>query len=150
MKRDIRLYNVLFPLWMLLLMPQLWLIVLPGNFLIDSLVLVAAMFAMRLADKKQFYKKHILKIYLFGLLSDVIGSVYMLLMAFVFQLGVYGDEWYITVPALLIAALCIFAFNYCITFKRSENPVRLRLALTFAIATAPYTFLVPSSWLYQF
>lgn len=150
MKKDIRLYNVLFPLWMLMLVPSMWLIVLPGNFLIDSLVLVAAMFALKLGDKKQFYKKHILKIYCFGLLSDVIGSAYMLLMAFGFQLGIYGDEWYLTVPAMLIAAACIFACNYYITFKHREKPVRLRFALTFAIVTAPYTFLIPSSWLYHF
>jgi len=37
-KKDIKLYNILFPLWMLLLFPQAWLIVLPGNFIIDSLV----------------------------------------------------------------------------------------------------------------
>ena len=150
MKKDVRLYNVLFPAWFLMLIPTVWLIVLPGNFLIDSLVLVAAMFAMKLANKKQFYKKHILKIYLFGLLSDVIGSAYMLLMVFVFELGIYGDEWYITVPALLVAAACIFLFNYYITFKRSQKSIRLRLAVIFAIVTAPYTFLIPSSALYQF
>lgn len=150
MKNSVKVYNVLFPLWMLLLMPQLWLIVLPGNFLIDSLVLVAAMFALKIGEKKQFYKKHILKIFLFGLLADAIGSVFLVVMAFVLEMGVYGDEWYMTVPALLTSAAFIFLFNYSVTFKRCERPVRSRLALTFAIVTAPYTFLIPSSWIYGF
>lgn len=150
MKNSVKVYNVLFPLWMLLLMPQLWLIVLPGNFLIDSLVLAAAMFALKIGEKKQFYKKHILKIFLFGLLADAIGSVFLVVMAFVLEMGVYGDEWYMTVPAVMISAAFIFLFNYGVTFKRCERPVRSRLALTFAIVTAPYTFLIPSAWLYGF
>ena len=81
MKRKNRLYNVLFPAWFLMLIPTVWLIVLPGNFLIDSLVLVAAMFALKTGEKKQFYKKHILKIFLFGLLADAIGSVFLVVMA---------------------------------------------------------------------
>ena len=54
MKKDVTLYNVIFPFWMLLLIPQVWLIVLPGNFLIDSLVLIISMFALKMDNKKQF------------------------------------------------------------------------------------------------
>ena len=76
-KNDTKLYNVLFPFWMLLLFPQVWLIVLPGNFIIDSLVLIMSMLVLKISEKKQFYKRHILKIYGFGMLSDIIGSAYM-------------------------------------------------------------------------
>ena len=41
--RDVKLYNVLFPFWMLLMFPITWAIVLPGNFIIDSLVLLLVM-----------------------------------------------------------------------------------------------------------
>ena len=147
-RNEVRLYNVLFPFWMLMLFPQIWLIVLPGNFLIDSLVLIIAMRVMKMEQRKVFYKEHILPVFGCGLLADGIGSVYMLVMAFVFELGVMGDEPYITVPALLISAAMIFILNYFWTFRRLDKPLRWRLALTFAIVTAPYTFLVPSSWLY--
>ena len=40
MKRDEKLYNVLFPLWFLLLVPISWLIVIPANFVIDPLALL--------------------------------------------------------------------------------------------------------------
>lgn len=148
MKKQIKLYNVLFPVWMLMLFPQMWLIVLPGNFLIDSLVLLLGMYALRLTEKKAFYKHNILKIFLFGLLADAVGSAFMLLAVYL-ELGRMGDEWYLTVPAILISAACIFLLNYFVTFRKDGQAIRLKLSLTFAIATAPYTFLIPSSWLYQ-
>ena len=148
MKKEVKLYNVLFPFWMLLLFPQMWLIVLPGNFIIDSLVLLVSMAVLKIADKKQWYKKHILKIFLFGLLADIIGSAYMLLMMIGFELGRMGDELHLTIPALAISAVLIFVFNYLITFRKADKVLRLKFALTFAIVTAPYTFLIPSCWLY--
>ena len=147
MKKDVTLYNVLFPFWMLLLVPSLWLIVLPGNFVIDSLVLLAAMAIYKVADRKRWYKQYIVPIFCFGIRSDLIGSGYMLLMV-VLNVSRMGDEWYLTVPAILIAAAAIFLLNYFVTFRREDKAIRLKMALTFAIVTAPYTFLVPSSWLY--
>ena len=146
--KNIKLYNVLFPFWMLLLFPQMWLIVLPGNFVIDSLVLVLSMVTLKILNKKEFYKKHILKIYGFGMLSDIIGATYMFLLVWAFEVGHMGDEPYLTVPALMISAILIFVFNYFITFRKVDKKTRVALSLIFAIVTAPYTFLVPSSWLY--
>ena len=90
-KRNTRLYNVLFPFWMLLLFPQAWLVVLPGNFIIDSLVFLIGMLILKIGEKKQWYKKYIGEIYAFGMLSDIIGSAYMLLMMVVFDVGHMGD-----------------------------------------------------------
>ena len=56
-----RLYNVIFPVWMLILFPAAWFVVLPSNFIIDSLVLIIAMYAIKLCEKKAFYIKQILK-----------------------------------------------------------------------------------------
>ena len=147
-KKDIKLYNVLFPFWMLLLFPQLWLIVLPGNFIIDSLVFLISMWILKIGDKKQWYKQYIFKIFVFGMISDIIGSVYMLLMMIVFHIGRLGDELYLTVPGLIISAVLIFVFNYFKTFRAIDKRLRFKLSLVFAIVTAPYTFLVPSRWLY--
>lgn len=146
--KDVRLYNALFPFWFILLFPPMWLIVLPGNFIIDSLVLIISMLALRIADKRQCYKKGILKIFGFGLLADAAGSAYMFLMMVAFRIGRMGDEPYLTLPALVISSFLIFKLNYSITFKQLENKIRFKLSLIFAIVTAPYTFLIPSSWLY--
>ena len=147
MKKDIRLYNVLFPLWMLMLFPQMWLIVLPGNFLVDSAVLLLAMAAMKITERKMVYKQHILKVFCFGLLADVIGSGLMFLVL-ILDLYQTGNEWYLAIPAVILSGVCIFLFNYFVTFKKMEKAIRMKLALTFAVVTAPYTFMVPTTWLY--
>ena len=133
---------------MLLFFPRIWLFVLPGNFIIDSLVLIISMVALKIADKKQWYKRYIIKIYLFGMISDIIGAAYMLLLITVFRVGRMGDELYLTAPAILISSTLIFILNYYITFKKIDKLLRLKLSLIFALVTAPYTFLIPSSWLY--
>ena len=79
--KEVRRYNVLFPFWMMMLFPTVWLIVLPGNFLIDSLVLFIALRWLGIDEKKLWYKRHILKIFTFGMLSDLVGAAYMLLMS---------------------------------------------------------------------
>ena len=147
-KNDTKLYNVLFPFWMLLLFPQVWAIVLLGNFIIDSLVLIICMYALKMTEKKRFYMRHIFPIWGFGMLSDIIGAAYMFLLMWAFEVGRMGDELYLTIPALIISAILIFVLNYFVTFRKSDKVLRLKLALTFAIVTAPYTFLIPSSWLY--
>ena len=147
-KNDIKMYNVLFPFWMLLLFPQVWLMVLPGNFIIDSLVLIISMFALKIVEKKQFYKRHIFKIYLFGMISDIIGAAYLLLLMLVFEIGGMGDELYLPAPAVIISSALIFIFNYFVTFKKTDKLLRLKFSLIFTLVTAPYTFLIPSSWLY--
>ena len=148
MKNNIKLYNVLFPFWMLMMFPIAWLVILPGNFIIDSLVLLISLKVLKIVGIKEFYKKHILKVFCFGMLSDIIGAAYMLLMTVGFEVGNMGDEPYITVPALVISAILIFVFNFFITFKKADKKTRLTLSIVFAIVTAPYTFLIPSSWLY--
>ena len=82
------------------------------------------------------------------MLSDIVGSAYMLLLMLVFQVGRMGDEPYLTIPALIISAVLIFMLNYFVTFKNTDKALRLKLSVIFAIVTAPYTFLIPSSWLY--
>ena len=146
--KEYRLYNVLFPVWMLLLFPQVWLVVLPGNFLIDSIVLLLGLAYLKREEKKARYWQYIFKIYGFGLLADAIAAAVLLLMVAVFELGIMGDELYLTGPAVLLAAALIFLLNYYVTFRKAEARERRFLSLLFAVATAPYTFLIPTGWLY--
>ena len=41
-KKPVRLYNILLPIWLLWIFPQVWLVILPGNLLIDCAVLLLA------------------------------------------------------------------------------------------------------------
>jgi len=145
--RNKYLYNVMFPVWMLMLFPIAWLVIVPSNFIIDSLVFVISMYVLKIENKKQLYKKNILKIFAFGFLADIIGSLLLLSMTFL-NISVTGDEWYLTIPALFISSVLIFVFNYFVTFKKLDTKNRLKLSLIIAIVTAPYTFLIPISWIY--
>ena len=152
-KRDEKLYNLLFPLWVLLLLPHAWLIVLPGNFAIDSAVLLITLLILKSNEKKRWYKKYILLIFVFGLLADIVGAGVLWLAAYltsISNLGIAMDSPMLTIPATLISAGLIFVFNYFITFRKEDKKMRLIMSLVFAIVTAPYTFLVPASWLYGF
>ena len=40
MKRELRLYNVIFPIWLLFLFPVVLILVIPANLSVDSLVLL--------------------------------------------------------------------------------------------------------------
>lgn len=149
MKKDVKLYNVLFPLWMLLMFPQMWLIVLPGNFLIDSLVLLICMMLFKIVEKKDFYKKSILKIFGIGLLSDAVGAI-CLFITVITEVWNFENELYFAIGGIIISAVLIFVLNYYITFKECDKKTRMKLSLVFSIVTAPYTFLVPTTWLNNF
>lgn len=144
--------NVIFPIWLLWLIPTVWIIIIPGNFIIDSLVLIISMKLFKIVCKKEFYKKHIFKIFIFGMISDIIGSLFIFLLLNIFEniidLGITGDELLITAPGLILASILIFILNYFITFRKLEKRLRFKFSLIFAIVTAPYTFLIPTSWIY--
>ena len=146
MEKEIRLYNVIFPVWMLLLFPQTWLLVLPGNFLVDSLVLLLAMIFLKMENKKQIYQSKILPVWLFGLLADMVGTAFLLLTILLGNNA--GDAWYWILPAVVLSAVCIFLLDYFVTFRKIETKERRLLALAFAVFTAPYTFFIPTGWIY--
>ncbi len=147
MKKTIKLNNILFPIWMLLLFPTVWLIVLPGNFIFDSIVLLISMAALKITDRREWYKKYILKIFTFGMISDFIGAG-LLFGTIYMDIYDFAVEIFLTIPAVIISAVMIFVFNYFITFKDLEKPLRRKMALIYAIATAPYTFAIPSKLIY--
>ncbi|MCL2519329.1 MAG: hypothetical protein FWF15_12270, partial [Oscillospiraceae bacterium] len=131
----------------LYLLPRMWLIILPGNFIIDSLVLIIAMVVMRIESKRKFYKSVILKVFCFGLLADLIGVGFMFLLIY---LGTRDDEILLTLLGFIAASVCIFVFNYYISFRKYEKKIKFGMAIVFAIVTAPYTFFIPMEWLHSF
>lgn len=82
MKRHtIRLYNLIFPIWIFWMVPSLlWLLLLPANFLWDSLVLLAAAGWLRLQGKKELWKRSIVKVWLIGFAADFAGAALSLVL----------------------------------------------------------------------
>ena len=89
MKKHEVLYDIVFPLWSLLIMPSAWIFVIPINFIIDSVVLFFAMAFLEIQEKKKFYLHSVWKVFLFGFLADLIGVLVLLLLSFsqIFQIN---------------------------------------------------------------
>ena len=166
--KDIKLYNVFFQLWFVLFLPPVILITLVGNFVIDSLVVVACFFIFKLADIQksltEFYKGSILKVWILGFLADIIGASILFILGILNPLelptdlitGINYDPFsnpaavaVITI-AMLVSAVFIFMFNYRITFSKQidDKKLRAKVAITVALITMPWTFLLPTKWFY--
>ena len=77
MKKDYKLYNMILPPFTLMFMaPLLLAITLAGNFIIDSIVLLAvSLFVFRKIDWK-FYGKNIFKVWGLGFAGDIVGVIF--------------------------------------------------------------------------
>ena len=92
MKVSWLLINILFPMWLFWLLPTIaWLIILPANFAVDSLVLGLAMKWQHMENKMIVWKQSILKIWLVGFISDLLGAV--LILAFMMLIDSVGLPW---------------------------------------------------------
>ena len=94
--KGIKLYNVIFPLWLLWLIPITWLVVLPANFLIDLAVVVLTLKFFRVPDLKKIAKSIIIKVWALGFIADFIGTAAMFManvIDFDYQTNL-GKWWY--------------------------------------------------------
>ena len=144
-KNEIKLYNIVAPVWYAywLLLPKTWPWVLALNFVIDSIVLIIGMYVLKICDKMKTFWKCIFWVYMLGFAADILGSQAIMLFWEITRINFRGDELYLTIPGLIITSAFIFLFNYFISFRNIENKKRLKLSIIFAVATAPYLFLVP-------
>ena len=161
MKKPVRLYNVLLPIWLLWIFPQVWLIILPGNLVIDLLVLLLALAVLRHSGKGAVVKALWWKLWLLGFAADAVGVGWMVLGMFT---AASGQGWWAenltpitgspfrtplalawTLAGVAIAGACIYFFDKramkgCPLLTPRERHVT---ALLLAILTAPWLFLVP-------
>ena len=157
MKKDhsVRLYNVMFPIWFFFFFPIAWLLILPVNFGVDSLVLMLSAKKQGVEDRKALWKKHILPVWGIGFLSDLIGAGLVFLIYLAVAESPLVDTWMnpvlfpgttiISIPGVVLAGVMIYFLNKKLTFRKSElDPMVIhRLCLHLAIFTAPYTMLIP-------
>lgn len=165
MKRETRLYNVIFPIWMLYLFPQMWLIALPGNLLIDCVVLLITLTVLKHTEKFTVMKQLWWKLWLLGFAADFVGIAALLPAVFIPELlGGSAALWWNdhltpilynafktpaaflwTLAAVALSGVCIYLFDRramrgCQLLTERQRHV---IALTMAIATAPWTFFIP-------
>ena len=73
MKRELRLYNVIFPIWLLFLFPTVLILVIPANLAVDSLVLLLTLLALKHDGKRAVLKQLWWKFWLLGFAADGVG-----------------------------------------------------------------------------
>lgn len=168
--KDMKIYNIIFPLWFVLFLPPIILLTLIGNFIIDSLVVIFCFYMYRLSregyELGTFYKNNIVKVWLFGFIGDAIGAAALFLIQMLTYILNLNSEWIsaanfypfentiavtIIIICILIAGVFIFLFNYLFMYKDINNKkLKFKISLTVALITMPWTFLVPSKLIYEF
>lgn len=171
-RKNDRLYNIIFPIWLLWLVPVTWIVVIPANFLIDLAVVFITMKCIKVQNIKQNIKSSILRVWLFGFLADFIGTACMMvsnLIDFDFQTE-FGKWWYYNIESpvsyspfesiysilwitacVIITGIFIYIFNYKICLRNTDldKTQKKKIALSLAIFTAPYLFYLPTKWFYR-
>lgn len=168
-QKSTKLYNVIFPLWLLVLFPVTWLIVIPANILIDSLVICLSMKKLQVPDIKAAWKKLIVRVVCFGFLADIVGGIFMYASQCIpFPAFLEENHWiyfHFTNPvmynplesplailwvllSMAISSVLIYFLNKKYTFRHVEaSPaVQKKLSLILAILTTPILFLIPTEW----
>ena len=169
MKKEIKLNNLIFPIWILWLFPPIVIVAMIGNYIIDSLVILLALVVFKVSSvtgesTKSLYKRSILKVWIFGFLADILGTALLFIIMMI--LGGTKDlvqgisynplsnlgSFLIVFIAILAAAVFIYIFNYNYVFNKLiiERKARLKVALTIAILTMPWTYLIPTEWFFKY
>lgn len=152
-KKEVRLYNVMFPIWfMYLLITPFWLILLPINFAVDSLVIYCSASEQNIDNRKDLWKKSIASVWGFGFLSDFLGAAVTFIISLVLDampnviLPPFTGNTLISIPGLILAGLLIYWLNLKFSFKNSGlEPQQIKkLCFHLALWTAPYTMLIPA------
>lgn len=160
-----KLYNVIFPIWMLLLFPTFWLVSVPANFIIDTIVLVVALMVTKVGKVYEIYMGSILKVWLLGFVADIVGALLLIGIQFLPISGKIGEivsavaynpfrnvfAILIVIIAIAISAFAIYWLNMRYTFKNQkiEEKSKKKICVILAICTAPYLFFYPTEWMYQ-
>lgn len=152
-KNNLRLYNILFPIWLFWLWPTvIWLIILPANFVIDTLVLVIALKVLHIGQEFAVWKRSIVKVWLIGFVSDFLGAAFILaIMLLLDAVGsplntiLFPGTTIISIPGVLLSGILIYFFNRKLSFGRQElTAVQIhKLSLALAVFTAPYAMMIP-------
>jgi len=161
-----KLYNVIFPMWLILIVPPIILVTLPSNFIIDSLVLITGLKLFKINNWFDKYKSSIIKVWVIGFIVDILGSLLLLFTQFMgnneflYENLVYPVAWnpfesiiaflYVLIVVLLCGIL-IYLINYKFSFKKTDlnNKSKKTISLLLGIITAPYLFFLPTSYLYK-
>lgn len=160
MKKNQRLYSLIFPVWAVFLFPSAWFAVLPLNLLIDGCLLFVILRLARVENIRAAFFKNVLKVWIFGLLSSCVGFMAQMIpfafrgseraaeISLALSQNPFTDIYAVllSVLSIIISAAICFLLNFKLTFSKADytKKVRLFASLVFSVITAPYTLLIPT------
>ena len=152
-KNTVKLYNVIFPIFILFLLPQFLIFGMIGNLVIDGLIVITVLKISKVELSTDVLYKTIFKIFGVGYLADLVGALILIAIYRIFESTInYFHIWANPVSVIVhfivigITAFLIFKFNIYILRKvRLDDNIIFRLAISLAIITAPWTFLISAS-----
>jgi len=160
--KQVRLYNILLPVWLILCIPSwLWLLLIPGNLAVDCLVCTLTLCALKCAQKKSVLKTVWWKLWLLGFAADAVGIAWLML-GWALTIP-FGEVWENSVghilhnpfvhpaaflwalAAVALAGVCIYFWDRRVLRKCGELDTRQQhiTALAMAVLTAPWLFFIP-------
>lgn len=168
---SVRFYNMFFPLWVLILFPMFWLVSMPFNFVVDSIVLLIGLKLVSSSKIWKNYSRSILKVWICGYIADMIGGGLMFLLAMKAHdfKGTFAEflvpvtenvmmnpfktvsSFIFVSVVVILTAILIYIFNYKICLKKTDlNQVqKKKISMLLAVLTAPYTFYLPTMNFYD-
>lgn len=179
MKKEYKLYNMILPPYLIMaLSPPLLALSAVGNFIIDSIVLLIISAVVSKKINGKFYIKNVFKVWGFGFAADFVGVIYLFIGGefgynyfnsgnskgtFLYNIfdgmnSITNHSYEITpyttgflISGIIIAAVCVFIFDYFIALRKSGLTKKQRLisSVAYAVFTAPYTFLLPYDLFYK-
>ncbi|MEG0178427.1 MAG: hypothetical protein RR573_03415 [Oscillospiraceae bacterium] len=161
------------PIWMIFVMPTYLPIVWLVDMLLVSAIVMLSLKAMKKEPINEYYKRCIIKVWIFTYIAQLIGAIAMSMSAVIDFLLPQGstikDFWfkYVTnfiaynplaslpaatfaLIALIISGVLIYLFNYNFAFKKTElnHGARKRISLALTLFASPYIFLIPTVFLF--
>ncbi|PLX26164.1 hypothetical protein C0581_05140 [Candidatus Parcubacteria bacterium] len=151
MKKTVKLYNVFFPIYVMVFFPPIIFLVLIGNFVIDAVVIVSVLYFSKALSTIKHKRKYITKAWGYGFLADICAALLLLVLEWAGL--VYSYKPFESVSnvmfiffAIVVGGVFVGIFNYRLALRNGLNKkIALRQALFMGIITAPWMFLLPLS-----
>ncbi|MDO4205953.1 MAG: hypothetical protein Q4D15_00010 [Lachnospiraceae bacterium] len=164
-RNEVRLYNVIFPLYFILYFPNpFWVIAIPLNYVIDSLVLRLGLKLCRIYENKeerrQFINRTAWRLCIAGFAADFLGILFLIYFPQLFLSEQLAREiasaqftspfvsWNVLavfLTAIVFSGICIYLIDRWILKKQGlDAKTAGKIALLLAVLTAPYLMLYPT------
>jgi len=150
--KDIKLYNVFFPIWLIMMIPPFVFVVAAVNLVIDGAVILIMLRRDKVSMERNKLMASILGAWGFGMLADYIGMLMLLILAMNFRFpdvyNIWTDPLSLAVYVAVIAVVGwgIYKFNYHMFLKKGlDRGISRKIGVAMGIITAPWTFLIPSN-----